>query len=283
MMRKFLLFALVFALINVEPLKVQDSETKFFEKFVAELRQENLQDMPFGELVCHIGKKFLGFPYLAGSLEKGKDEQCVVTFAGFDCVTFFEITLALARITITGRTEFAVLLREVQRSRYRGGKVIDYASRLHYSADWIWDNIAKGIVRDRTKELGGVPIRFNVNYMSANPDLYSGLKNQPEQIEKIKQVEQEISERTYYYIPTANVSKIESKLKSGDIIFFVLDSGGLDYSHVGICCVEGAETRLLHSSSKADKVVLDKKISEYCKAHKKIKGITVLEPLMGGR
>jgi len=277
--RKFFLLALVFAFINFEPLKVQESESIFFEKFISEVRQENLEEMSFGELVCHIGKKFLGFPYLAGTLEKGIDEQCVVTFEGFDCVTFFELTLALARITKTGRTGFPDLVQEVQRSRYRRGKVIDYASRLHYSADWIWDNIAKGLVRDKTKELGGVPIRFDVNYMSENPDLYSGLKNEPKQIEKIKQVEQEISERTYYYIPTVLVSKIESKLKSGDIIFFVLDSGGLDYGHVGICCFEGAEPRLLHSSSKAGKVILDKKISEYCKAHKKIKGITIVEPL----
>lgn len=255
------------------------SESDLFKSIVNDVYKQNLQTESIGNLLCIVGHRFIDYPYESGTLDVDKTEHCIVTFSGFDCVTFFEVSLGISRIIKKGKTAFADLLSEVQYTRYRRAILSDYTSRLHYSSEWIHDNIEKGVVRDKTKELGGIPIKFKLNYMSNHPDSYIGLKNCPEQIEKIKEIEKKISTWTFHYIPTEQISKIENKLNSGDIIFFVLDLNGLDFSHVGICCRVGEKPRLLHASSKAKKVILDRTISEYCKEHKKIKGITIVEPL----
>ena len=87
-------------------------------------------------------------------------EVCSVDFRGLDCVTFFELALAFARILkprILKRGERTpdALLAEVTFLRYRGGQLTDYASRLHYLSDWFSDNQAKGVVRLIAPELPG--------------------------------------------------------------------------------------------------------------------------------
>ncbi len=271
---------LLLLLLNSNNSRAQETSNQdLFKNIIKDVYKQNLQTEPIGNLLCIVGQRFIDYPYKSGTLEVDETEHCIVTFSGFDCVTFFEVSLGISRIIKKCKTEFNDLLFEVQYTRYRRGNLLDYTSRLHYSAEWIQDNIEKGVIRDKTKELGGIPIKFNLNYMSNHPDSYIGLKNHPDQVEKIKQIEKKISTLTFYYIPTEQISKIENTILSGDIIFFVLDSNGLDYSHVGICCRVAAKSRLLHASSKAKKVILDKTISEYCKEHKKIKGITIVEPL----
>lgn len=67
-----------------------------------------------------------------------------MNLTGLDCVTFFENVLDMARIFRQGKYEFDDLLAAVTHTRYRGGKLDGYLSRLHYTADWIHDNVAKG-------------------------------------------------------------------------------------------------------------------------------------------
>lgn len=250
-----------------------------FSTIIDKANLNNWKELPIKQLFCKVAQEFLYFPYLAGTLERNEVESCIVTFDGFDCVTFFEVSLCLSRIIKKGKSKFEDLLEEVTFTRYRNGTLTDYASRLHYSADWIYDNIRKGVVRDRTKDLGGVVVHFNVNFMSNNPNLYIGLRQNPTMVQKIKSIEKEISERQYYIIPQKNISSIESKLGDGDIIFFATNKEGLDYSHVGICLVKEGEHRLLHASSKKMKVIIDTSISKYVQQSKNIIGISIVEPL----
>ena len=62
--------------------------------------------------------------------------------------------------------------KELTSIRHRGGVINAYASRLHYFTDWASDNEKKGILLDRTKELGGLPYRKKVYFMSDHRHLY---------------------------------------------------------------------------------------------------------------
>jgi hypothetical protein len=272
----------VFALLaskNILHLQDNNREEGFLKKILDKANKNNWNALPFPELYTKIALEFVGFPYISNTLEKSEEEKCIITFEGFDCVTFFELALCIARIIRKNKLSYQDLVDEVTFTRYRNGNILDYTSRLHYSSDWIYDNISKGVVKDRTIELGGEKIVFRPSFMSENPNLYVGLKRNPSLVQKIKAIEHEIAERIYYYVPKEKISRIQNKIRNGDIIFFSTSKNGLDYSHVGICLVVDEERHLLHASSKKGKVVVDAEIASYADSVKNITGITVVEPL----
>ncbi|MCX7908944.1 MAG: DUF1460 domain-containing protein [Ignavibacteria bacterium] len=255
------------------------SNIDFFNSIVEKVKRNGWLSLPINELFSKVALLFKDIPYQGGTLENGETEQCIITFEGFDCVTFFEVSLCIARILKKNNLEYKDLVNEVTYTRYRDGIIQDFTSRLHYSSDWIFDNEKKLVVKDKTKDLGGEKIFFKLNFMSENPSFYKQLQNNPKFIEKIKEVETAINSRPYYVVPKEKIVHIEKKLKNGDIVFFATNKKGLDYSHVGICIVDNEKRRLLHASSKKGNVVLDKSIQEYVMENKSVTGITVVEPL----
>jgi hypothetical protein len=232
-----------------------------------------------GDLVVKVAKNFVGLPYLGGTLE-GEPEFCRNNFEGLDCVTFFENSLNLARMIRAGdflQDNFPDYLLQ---TRYKNGIISDYSSRLHYTSDWILQNTANGIVENISDKLKGVPTQFNLSFMSQNPKYYSALKEHPELIETISQIEKNINTKSFSIIPKSKIKKIESSLKNGDIIAIATSKKGLDYSHLGIICVdEKGLRRLMHASSSKKKVVIDTTLSVYISKIKSDIGITVLRPL----
>lgn len=255
------------------------SENEIYTMIIKKSQREHWSTLPIGELIGKIGIELIDLPYIEHTLEVGPEEKCIVTFNGFDCVTFFEVTLCLARIIKKGLSSFEDLVNEVTYTRYRNGKIVDYASRLHYTSDWVYDNIQKKVVRDKTKDLNGKEIRFNVFFMSQNPSSYSGLKNSPEQVKKIVEIERKINKRKYYFTPKEIIPNIEKNLKTGDIIAIVTQKKGLDYGHIGLIYREMDKARFLHASLKKKKVLLDNTISNYLFSNKDSIGITILEAL----
>ncbi|MGQ9818957.1 MAG: N-acetylmuramoyl-L-alanine amidase-like domain-containing protein [Candidatus Kapaibacteriales bacterium] len=255
------------------------NENEIFNKIINKSQKEQWRILPIGELIGKIGLELIDLPYIEHTLEVGPEEKCIVTFNGFDCVTFFEVTLCMARIIKKGLNSFEDLISEVTYTRYRNGKIVDYASRLHYTSDWIFDNIRKKVISDKTKDLGGEEIKFNVFYMSRFANTYPSLKNNPEQINKIIVIEKNINKRKYHFIPKVIIPSIERKLNTGDIIAIVTRKEGLDYSHIGLIYKEMDKARFLHSSSKKKKVILDDTISNYLLSSKDSFGITILEAL----
>jgi hypothetical protein len=188
---------------------------------------KNLSEKPLNEIIVEIGKSFIGTEYVAHTLEQDGSEQLVINLTGLDCTTFLETSLALARCIKSGSTTFEDYKKELTLIRYRDGIIDEYPSRLHYFSDWIYNNIKKEIVKDVTKELGGEEIKFNVEYMSAHPESYKHLKENPDFIPIIRKQEKEINERTYYYIPKTKVKAIETKIKTGDLIAITSSVKGL--------------------------------------------------------
>ena len=261
------------------PLAVNSTDSKF-EKITAKAKAEEWHTLPMSDLMGKIALEFLGTPYAGGTLEINATEQCVINLDKLDCVTFFENVLGLARMIKLQGYDFDDLIKQVTFTRYRNGKIDGYTSRLHYTSDWIYDNVKKGTVSDITKSLGGEAIKFNVSFMSKHPQYYKPLKNNPALIKKIKAIETAINERTYYYIPKNKVRAIEDKLQTGDIIAIVNTAKGLDYSHTGLIYRENDVAHFMHASSLKKKVIIDKSISQYLLHSKKSnKGISILRPL----
>ena len=241
---------------------------------------KNLTKKPIGDVMVAIGRSFIGSKYEAHTLEVAQPEKLVVNLRGFDCTTYVESCLALARTAKMKHPTFKEYMEQLQYIRYRDGKINGYPSRLHYFTDWIYDGQKKGIVKDITKSLGGIPYKKEINFMTTHRDAYKQLKND-QFYKKIAEIEKEISKIKLYYIPKDSVSKIAKRLRNGDIIATTTNIPGLDVSHVAmIIKMENGETRILEAPDVGLRIKLtNNSLSGYLMHNKKQTGIIVARPL----
>jgi hypothetical protein len=259
----------------------KESKTqRIFSQIIKRANKEGWQFLPIGETMGNIGKRLIGTRYVGGTLEGKGPEVCRIDLTGLDCVTFFENTLCLARILKRGKTAFDDLRAELTFTRYRGGKLTDYTSRLHYTSDWIYDNEKKKVVKDITKEIGGKELPIEVFFMSKNPRLYPALEEFPKLIEQTAEIEREINKRSHWIIPKVRVEKAQESIQTGDIIALAAKTEGLDFVHTGLALKDPeGKIRLLHASQKKGMVLLDKELYECVRSVKSYTGIAVARPI----
>lgn len=255
-----------------------DNEKTCNEKFKY-FSKAGINSNPIGDIIAYVGKSFLGTEYVANTLEINVEEQLVINFKGLDCVTFVENCLTFSRCISANKTTFDDFKSELQGIRYRDGKINGYASRLNYFCDWIYNNEQKGIVKNITKDIGGVIYDKTINFMSKHRKSYKQLARDDEYA-MIVMCEQEINTRDYYYIPKKSISKVYDKLKTGDIIATTTAIEGLDVTHTGyVYKGDDGGTYFMHASSKYGEVIISKNsLADYISEDSKKTGIMVARP-----
>ncbi|HWD41677.1 MAG TPA: N-acetylmuramoyl-L-alanine amidase-like domain-containing protein [Fimbriimonas sp.] len=255
-----------------------------FEKILSRAREEGWAGLPIGERIGKIAISLLGTPYVGHTVELDDDrEYCVVNLRGLDCVTFFEDSLDIARILRKRKPTQKALIDEVRFTRYRGGVQGDFTTRLHYTKEWIGDNVRKGVVQDLTPDLPGAePFTQRVGFMSAHPDSYRQLKSNPDLIPAMREMERKVDEIQTSYLPLPKIAQAEHLLKTGDIVAVTTNTPGLDVAHTGLCYRDEAGVlRFLDASSKRSsmKVTLDKRLSEALDWSDSLTGVLIARPL----
>ena len=227
---------------------------------------------------------FLETQYVGGVLERSEKEELIVNLHEIDCMTLVEYCLALSRTVQSPSPDWESFKQELRQIRYRNGIINGYISRLHYSTDWIFDNAEKGIIEDVSFALGGHKLKVDLHYMSENYEKYPHLANDPEAVQQIALIEQEINARNiYHYIPKKEIAQHQSKIKSGDIIGFTTSTSGLDISHLAIAYWNKQQLTFIHASSTAKKVIINpESLIDYCNASRSCTGIVVLRPVNVG-
>ena len=233
-------------------------DRRIFEEQIRSLGQKKNLSKLTGELLLEIGNSFLGAPYRSGTIETKGAEHLVANLREFDCFTFVENVVVLAKQIKSRKKSFKAFRNLLQKIRYRQGRLHGYSSRLHYFSDWIYDNQKKGMIRDVTEEMGGRPLRKVLTFMTAHPELYSPLKNRIA-LRRMKSVERTISRRTLFFIPKNSLRRIEDRICDGDLIAITTNREGLDVQHVGFAARVKNRIHLLHASSIEGKVVLSQK------------------------
>lgn len=215
-----------------------------------------------GRLMLHFARKFLGTPYVGGTLERNSTEQLVVNLQELDCTTFVETVLALTLCARNGKTTFADFYRFLQLVRYRNGEVA-YPARLHYFSEWIADNTAMGYVGEvkwKQKPFTAVQT-LRIDYMSRHPELYPMLRAHPAWVQPIRAMEERLSGLQVRYIPKheiGNTPVCRRAIADGDILAIVTSRAGLDTSHIGIAVWKADGLHLFHASSLRHRVVEDR-------------------------
>jgi len=258
-----------------------------FERLVQIADVQNWKALPIGERTCTVGRALVGTPYRSFTLEIDDHiEAPSVNFYGFDCWTFFETSLAFARMLNEPRNEWtpAALLHYIELDRYRNGHCTgQYLSRLHYLEDWLYDNDRRGLVRNMTKSLGGIRVAHEATEMSAGWREYRYLRNNPDLLEPLQEMEDRVTAQPFYEIPKSRVPAIEAKLRDGDIIGITCrdDNGTISTAHVGMAYRDDAGVlHFMHASSphNYDHVVIDDRLSNYLNRYRSDAGIIVGRP-----
>lgn len=258
-----------------------------FDQLLSKARAENWGDLPIGARVAKVGSAMVGIPYKNFTLEiDDRIEAPSVNFDGLDCWTFFETSLAMARMLKLEEKDqnAANLLKLIELDRYRNGRCEGYLSRLHFLEDWMYDNKKRGLVVDVTGSLGGVKMPYRrIQEMTVSWKSYRYLRNNPSLRAGMATVEARVSSLPVYHVPKSKVSSIESKIQSGDIICITCADKGSYTSHVGLAYRDSSGIlRLMHATptkSKGRQVVIDDRLSVYLAGKSSQIGIFVARPL----
>lgn len=231
-------------------LLTQDRTHQLDQELVRQLLQDARALPSLGQRMKSISTRLLGVPYLVNSLigSMTEPEVFVATLEGFDCVTFMETVLALAR---AGEVEeFLDLLREI---RYTHGEV-EWRKRHHYTTDWARHNIWHGRLRDFTRGKETMVKTKSLNTVAGlRPRIVS-----------------------FRYFPKRKLPSISRQLADGDLIFFVSTRKGLDVFHTGIVFREGDRVILRHAARSRGGVV-EQELAEFAKANR-MPGFMIVRP-----
>jgi hypothetical protein len=253
-----------------------------FEALLQRGRSAGVLDEPIPTRMIGFGEMFLGLPYVAHTLDLPGPERLVVNLKELDCVTLVENALALALAAPAG--EYGEYLRWIEFIRYRGGELVGYTSRLHYFTDWIADNERKGLIRDVTRELGGVRSTKRISFMSENGEAYRQLLERPELVDSIRLVERALNEREWHWIPQDRIAAVEQQIQEGDIIGITTAIPGLDMSHTGLATWRNGRLHILHAPDVGQPVEISRlPLAERINRSRLQNGIVVARPLPAAR
>ena len=248
------------------------------------------RDLPMPELVTLIAQQFLETEYVASTLEQ-TPEQLRVFLDKTDCILFVELCSSFALTVkglkivqagngkryslrskpsvVTEESSYELLCENIRNMRYRLGVVDGYASRIHYTSEWILQNQTNGILREFSRELGE-EYKQDFYFMSAHPQRYFQLAEDSTQLARIREVERHLAaQKPYYFISQEQLLKpgVMDEIRSGDIVCFMSKQGnGIDIAHVAIAFDVEGEMHFIHASYGAKKVKVEERtLAEYAK------------------
>ena len=217
---------------------------------VAQLLSKTEREHSAASRIDVLSRGFLGHRYKENPLigSAASAEMFTASFDGFDCVTYIETVLALARAnSVEGFVEW---LRKI---RYDQGR-IEWRRRNHYMTAWIRNNERQGVIRPVS---AAAPTVSKERVLNVVPGL--------------------AAQRTRVRcVPKSAMARLEPHLQSGDLIFFVSTRKNLDVFHAGIIARDGKNIFMRHASRSQGRVI-EQELSEFLKTNR-MAGVSVMRP-----
>lgn len=234
-----------------------------------------------GARVERIARMFVDVPYVAHTLEMpaGENEMLTVNIDQLDCTTFVESVAALAITVGERRSSWRDFVYNLERIRYRGGRMNGYSSRLHYIAEWIIDNTHRGNFADVTNRFPKVNYATKtLDFMSHHRDRYVALADSTN-YDRICRVEDGLRSHRYPFVKTMDLKDKATKaaFRTGDIVALTSNLKDLDVTHLGIVVLVEGEPYLLHASSSLGKVtVTNIPLDKFMERNRSLTGVRVV-------
>lgn len=207
---------------------------------------------PYGERVRRLCAALAGAPYRRAPLGGGPGQPEAFTAAldAFDCVTFCETVMALAR-----SADAAEFLNRLRLIRYSSGRVT-WEARRHYLSRWLADNAAEGRLALLRHPAGKAPRVWTrrLAVVAGLPPETAGVCGWPKRA----------------------LATFRHVVRDGDVAGFISTRRGLDYFHVGVLLVEAGGPVLVHAARSAGGVVRTP-LAAFLAAHR-MSGVTLARP-----
>ena len=277
----FLLPAILILLsenIFSQEITVADKDEALFNKYIEQITPYKTE--PLETVLEKTAQFFLETPYVAHTLDKSEKEELVINLRELDCFTYVENVMALSFAARSNNLSMKNFMDQLVEIRYRNNEITDYASRLHYTSDWLFENERNGLLENISKDLSGVKEAKKIDFMSTHRNAYKQLADDDVMLEKIVEIENKINDRGgFHYLPKDLIAAKANDIPHMAMIGFVTAIDGLDISHVGFAYrKDDGELTFIHASSAEMKVVVDaKSLSDYCFSQKNCKGIVVVK------
>ncbi len=233
----------------------------------------------FGEFLGRVARTRVGTPYDHSPEMKAK-ETFRAELRRFECVSFIESSLGVARCAWRGQPTKDCFVWEVLGLRYRSGIMSDYSSRLHYFVDWLEDNRGRWRLRDVTEELGGTPIRRSFFYLTRRAAIIPALSS-PSARRAMADVEARLSAQSHAVVGRNRIRQAVPSLQDGDIVAIIGNKPGRLATHAGFISIdESGIAHLLHASSYHDRVLVTREdLADYMLRRPERRGVIVARPV----
>jgi hypothetical protein len=239
---------------------------------------------PHGPAAIQVGELARGSPYVPFTLDaylqsggNPSHEPLTLSLTRFDCVTLVESCLAVARVAAReGPPTWERFGQEVERMRYRDGRRLGYASRLHYFSEWILDGEKRGLVTDVGRELGGAEDTRPLRFMSEHRARYPALADE-RVLREIEGHERRLDRRPRLVVPSKRIPEVVGRIQSGDVLAFATEISGLDVTHAAFAYRGKDEIlRVLHAPLSGGVVEITRAtLPEYVAAIRRCTGVMV--------
>lgn len=257
-----------------------------FQAILAKAERENWRSLPLGERTVRVARELVGTPYVNYSLEvDDRIESPVANLRGMDCWTYYENSLAIARMLRYQPAPYKPtdLLYMVEIERYRNGVCTgSYLSRMHHLEEVFHDNQRRGYATNITSRIPGAErMHREIHEMTAQWKAYRYLRANPSLIEPMGKIEAQVSNLPVYQVPKSKVRAAEKYLQNGDICAITTNDSSSYTSHVGMIVRLNDRAYFTHATSDHDKgrmVIIDRPISDYLAAASKHTGIIICRP-----
>ena len=256
----------------------QTKDGERFRRIMQDAIAQNLHQRPMGEIMQAIAQQFLGAAYKADLLDQSQEEALVVNLHQFDCMLLVETVLAITRGVAVQDYSYSTFINHLHDQRYWDGQINGYCSRLHYFAQWIYDNQKRGTVENLGLRLGGVPLAKKLNFMSTHRQSYPPMAKDNANYQCMVQREAQLEGVTVDYIPTNKIRSVYSQLQPGDVIAVATNIPGLDVTHTGLVYRQpNGIIGFLHASP-AGQVTIARDLHRYVSRVSRAIGILVVRP-----
>jgi len=253
---------------------------------VAKAEREQWRDLPLGERTIRVARELVGTPYRNYTLEvDDKIESPVANLKAMDCWTYYENSLAIARMLRfkPGPYKPTDMLHMVELERYRNGVCTgSYLSRMHHLEEVFYDNQRRGYACNITSRIpGAVRIQREIREMTVQWRSYRYLRANPSLIGPMGKIEARVSALPVYHIPKAKARAAEDYLRSGDICAITTTDAGCYTSHVGLIIRIGNRAYFSHATSDYQKgrmVIIDRPITDYLSGGTSHAGFIICRP-----
>lgn len=264
---------------------VFQGESKF-QAIVAKAERENWRNLPLGERTVRVARELVGTPYVNYSLEvDDRIESPVANLRAMDCWTFYENSLAIARMLRYQPAPYKPtdLLHMVEIERYRNGVCTgSYLSRMHHLEEVFYDNQRRGYATNITSRIPGAErMHREIREMTVQWKDYRYLRANPSLIEPMGKIEAQVSNLPVYQVPKSKVRAAEKYLQNGDICAITSNDSSGYTSHVGMIIRLNDRAYFTHATSDHDKgrmVIIDRPITDYLASAAKHTGIIICRP-----